>query len=111
MNKKQNPTYIYLVVILIILALLFSLLFRAQENYLVYREHKTYFSQPNPKIQDWMSIKIISTNFNLSAQEIFKEMGISETKTNIHISLSRLCKEYHEDCPLLIEKLNDSIIR
>jgi len=111
MDKKQNPNYIYVVVILILFAILFSTLFRAYENYSVYKEHKTYFNQPNPEVQDWMSIKIISTNFNLSSQEVFKEMNINETKTNPHVSLDRLCKEYHQNCNLLIEKLNNRIRR
>jgi len=107
MSKEQNRNYIYVVIILLIVALLFSALFRAHENYLRYKENKDYLSQPNKKIQGWMNIKIISANFNLSSQEIFKEMGVDETKINPHISLDRFCKEYNQNCTLLIERLNN----
>ena len=109
MDRKQN--YVYIVVILILFALLFSTLFRAYENYSIYREHKVYIQQPDSKIQDWMSIKTISTNFNLSSQEIFNEMGVNKTKMNIHISLSRFCKETHQNCAPILEKLNNLVGR
>ena len=107
MDEKQKPNYIYIVVILILLALLFSVLFKALGNYSVYKERKIYFSQSDPRIQDWMSIKIISTNFNLSSQDIINEMNVNGRKINPHISLKRFCKEYERNCILLIERLNN----
>jgi len=107
MSKEQRTTFIYLVMILIILALIFSALFRAQEDYEAYQETKEYFNQPDIQIQDWMNIKLISSNFNLSSQEIFVEMGVDGTKINPHMSLYRFCKEAHQNCTLLIEKLNN----
>lgn len=109
MGNKQNTNYVYVVVILILIAILFSILFRAYGNYSAYKEHKTYFNQPNPQIQGWMSIKTIFNNFNLSSQEIFKETGVNETKINIHMSLNRFCREYRQNCTLLIEKLNNRV--
>jgi len=107
MDKKRSPAQIYAIVILILLAILLSILFKAHENYSIYEEQKGYFNQPNPEIQDWMSIKIISDNFNLSSQEIFKELNLNETKINSHVSLYRLCRETHQDCVILVEKLNN----
>ena len=107
MVQRQKNTYLYILVILILLAIIFSALFRAQEDYEEYKNIKAYFNQPNPPIQDWMNIKLISNNFNLSHQEIFDEMNVDGTKINPHISLNRFCKESHQNCTLLVEKLNN----
>lgn len=107
MDKSQKTGYIYAIVILLLIAVIFSALFRAHENYSEYREQKDYLASSEKQIQDWMSIKTISTHFNLSFEEIFKEAEVNETKLNPHMSLKKFCVEYDKNCPLLIEKLNN----
>lgn len=107
MNKSQKEGYIYVVIILLLIAVIFSALFRAHENYSEYREQKDYLASSEKQIQAWMSIKTISTWFNLSFEEIFEEAGLNKTKINPHMSLKKFCNEYNQNCPLLMEKLNN----
>ncbi len=97
-----------ILIMLIIIILLVSsvlLIIKSYKNYNAWKEHRNYLKQ-NPEIQPWMSIKLISKEFNLSEQEIFQRININESKINSHISLNNLCKKYNKNCAELIAEIS-----
>lgn len=107
MKKYENRDKTILVIlILVIAALIFLFLFRAYNHYSAWRGNHTYFDRPDWKIESWMTLRTISTRFNITDSELFREVGVNEIKINPHITLDLFCKEYHQNCTDLVERLN-----
>lgn len=107
MNKSQKQTlYISIIIILIVIALAILFSFRAYHNYFAWRSYHNYFNQSNPKIESWMTLNMISREFNISHADIIKELNITES-INPHLNLDRFCRQYHQNCSKIIDRLNN----
>jgi hypothetical protein len=106
-KRRRNYAIIILIIILAVLVL-FSFL-RAYIQYSNWKTQHNYFENPNPKIESWMTIKMISEQFNLTTTDILAEMKINNTPVNKHLTLELYCKQYHKDCTELIQRLNQHI--
>lgn len=105
-SLQRKVVYIALIIVLIAFVFLFSL--RAYRQYHVWRSYHNYFNQPNPKIESWMTIKLISQKFNITEEEISESLD-NQTRINCHISLNRFCKQYHQNCTEIVDRLNQII--
>lgn len=111
MKKLQTrKLYIYIIIILIVLTIAVLYSFRAYHNYSVWKSQKNYFNYPNPKIQPWMTIDMISKEFNIPHAEIIKELNITEP-INLNINLARFCRQYKRNCTILVDRLNNLVER
>jgi hypothetical protein len=106
LKKKIDYAYIAFILVLIALILLFS--FRVYHSYSSWRSYHNYLNQPNPQIEPWMNVRMISARFNITTGGIFKEMN-NKTSINPHISLDRFCTQYNQNCTDLVERLNLAI--
>jgi len=102
MKKRQRIIYIILIVLLLISIFFFAL--RTYEHYSAWKEYRTYFKNPDARIESWMNIKTISEKFNISYDQIFTTIG-ADKQVNIHMSLDIFCKVYNKNCPGLVEAL------
>ena len=113
---KKNERIFYLLIIAILLILMAILLIRTHNNYNTLKSHRDYLRQPNPSIQDWMTIYTIERHFNISSVVIDRELRMNGSilmnkLPNESISLDRLplktlCKRNHLNCTEVIERLN-----
>ena len=102
---KKRSVYTTLVVIFLIIALVFLLSYRAYAHYFIWNKYHNYFKNPNQKIEAWMSIRMISNEFSIPIDEIFTIMGV-DSSINKNTAIDRYCKEYHQNCTELVERLN-----
>jgi uncharacterized protein YneF (UPF0154 family) len=101
---KRANKIIYIILILILAILFFLVILQSYDNYLTWKTNHNYLKQQNPEIESWMTINMISKNFNISYEKIFSELNVN--KTNVHVSLDRFCKQYRRDCGEIINNLN-----
>lgn len=107
MKKVKKSKILFYFVILFFVLLILFLAYHTFINYHSWREHRNYFkNNPQPKIESWMTINMISNRFNITSVEILKEIGINKTQVNRHMALDRLCSEYKQNCIDVVNRLN-----
>lgn len=108
MKKKIKSDIIFysIIAILIFFILLFS--YRAYQNYNIFKIHRTYLRQANIEVLPWMTIHSVERHFNISSEEVDKELKI---KYNLSYyggeTVNSLCVKNHLNCTKVIEDLNN----
>lgn len=106
---KSETLYTVIIILLVIIAFMLFFFIKGYMDYAQWKSYRDYFKQPNPQIQSWMSVSLISTKFNLTKSQIYNDMGVNGSQINNHITLDLYCQQYHKDCSSILEKLNSDI--
>jgi len=121
-NKSMNKSMkwkiivpISICIIIFVFIILFAL--RAHSHYVELKSHRDYFKQPNPPIQEWMTIHSVVRYYNLSESKIYSEMNISPDTLNMELGIDNstiidrltietICAKKHLDCNSVVDRLN-----
>jgi hypothetical protein len=108
-KKKRDIKSIipYILILIAIILLALFLINHVFSYYNIYRNHQGYFkNNTSVQIESWMTPHTILRHFNISEEDLFKELNISNNNGNLRTPLEQICKKEQIDCPLLIGRLN-----
>lgn len=103
MKKSERGILVGLIIILI--AAFFLLAFEANNQYSIFQEKRHQIKQPE-KIESWMSFSQISKILKISPEALLERLNIT-LKLNPHINLDLYCKQYKQNCTLLVDRINE----
>jgi len=124
-NKNNKMTWQIGLIILAGIIIFFLMIFfaiRAYDHYTELESHRTYFNEPNASIQDWMTIRSIVRHYNLTEDEIYKELNVSpgtfvselgiDNSTLVdRTTIQTICFKKHLDCNAVMDRLNSIRIK
>ena len=103
MKKSEKIALAMLIAVLIVT--FFVLTIEANNQYTIFQERRHQVKQPE-KIELWMSFSQVSKILEIPPENLFLRLNLTE-KINSHINLDLYCKQYHQNCSALVEKIND----
>jgi hypothetical protein len=107
---EKEEIIIYSLILIVLTTLIAVLIIHAFTNYLEFKENKNYFiNNPNPKIDTWMTPDTILRHFNITEEDLFKELNIKEGESTLRTPLYKICIKQEINCFDLVEKLNNLI--
>jgi hypothetical protein len=105
--SKIKLVYVLIILVLVSLILIFS--FKAYSNYLLLRNHRAYFRQPDQRIEPWMTVHQIIDRFHISNDTLYNELNLTNSPINERLTIDSICKQKHLDCIGILNKLNSQI--
>ena len=110
---KDKTFFIYLGIFIVIIIAAAFFIFSANNNYHSFRGHQVYFrnnTNGTIQIENWMTPQTIIRHFNITQNNLFEEIGITNSTTNLRTPLVTLCKSYNISCSTLIQRLNSQVL-
>jgi len=117
-NKKMNwqaEVIIFAGLIIFVLMIFFTV--KAYYHYTELESHRKYFMQQNAPIQDWMTIRSIVRQYNLTESVIYEELnvtpgtiveelGVDDSILVDRMTIQTICVKKHLDCSSVVNRLN-----
>jgi hypothetical protein len=105
--KILDKIIVYSIVLIALLIFLGLLIQSANSDYHSFRQNKNYFKlNPEYKVQEWMNPQTILRHFNITEEQLFEILGVSNSETNFRTPLRDLCLKQKIDCDKVIEDVN-----
>jgi len=99
--------YIFLIILIIVLVIIIIFfILRTYRQYEMFKSHENYFKQSNIQIQPWMNIRIIERRFNITQDDLSKELNINTSKISQRSTIDSICKKNHLNCTDVVNVLN-----
>lgn len=107
MRKKTKIIIFTILIVLFIVLIIVSI--QTYRNYTILKNHREYFNQPNPQIQDWMTINTLKEFYNISNDEMCMNLKINDTLSNNKMTIKKICQKNKLNCTEVMAELNSCI--
>ena len=110
-DKKNWQRALLILMTIVIILLIFIIFFAnsSYKNYHSFRNHKNYFKNSTLQIEPWMTPSTILRHFNITSEDLFNTLNITNSSLNFKKQISSICLGKKENCTFVIEELNSKL--